>query len=175
MSNLEERLEANRIATDVLSRASGRCASVWTEPTAPGKWSPAQIVEHVALTLEEGGNVIAGRPTRLPHVPLPLRVVARFLLFRRVLRKGGFPTARTNAEMNPASGPPTAEAGRARLSGAREAFERECRAHAAATGAGVDVPTIRTPFFGRIPLLDFIRFIELHTRHHVKQMPGGVG
>ena len=166
MPDLEERLEANRIATKAFVGAIQSCAWSWTEPTAPGKWSPSQIVEHVALTLEESANVVGGRPTRLPKVPAILRPVARFLLFRRVLKKGGFPKARTNKEMDPDIGPPTVEAGSVRLIRACESFERECRAHASRDG-----DRVTTPFFGQVSLPDYVRFVELHTRHHTAQIP----
>ena len=35
-------------------------------PRAPGKWSPSQIIEHVARSLEESANMAAGRPSKFP-------------------------------------------------------------------------------------------------------------
>jgi hypothetical protein len=52
MTDLSKRLEGSRAVVDDLILAAGRSASVWNTPRAPAKWSPSQIVEHVARTLE---------------------------------------------------------------------------------------------------------------------------
>lgn len=165
MSDLTERLEANRAAVGELIRASKCVAATWTTPTAPGKWSPAQIVEHVALSLEEGAKVVEGEPSKLPRVPLPLRPVARMVLFKRVLRRNRFAKAKTNPEMDPLDGPASPEEARRRLEAACDAFEAACRTYATRDGR------LRTPFFGTVDLDDYVRFTELHTRHHCRQMP----
>jgi hypothetical protein len=159
-------LAANREAVNSLVAAAEGCKAVWTAPRAPGKWSPSQIVEHVARSLDESANLVSGAPTKFPNLPFFLRPVARGFLFNRVLRTGGFPKAKTNKAMDPASGPATPAEARTRLEGALARFDRECRACAEA-GKG----TIESGAFGRIPLVDYARFIEIHTRHHCKQMP----
>lgn len=165
MTDLDVRLEMNRGAVEELIRAAERSAPVWMTGRSPGKWTPSQVVEHVALSLEEGANVFAGRSSKLPTVPSFLRPIARTLLFNRVLKRGRFPKAKTNKEMDPGVGPLTPDDARQRLRTACDVFERECRACA---DRGDDV---ETPFFGTIPVLDFVRFAELHTRHHTFQMP----
>jgi len=52
-----------------------------------------------------------------------------------------------------------------RLEAATEEFEHACRARAE---AGDD---ILTSMFGRVSVIDYVRFTELHTRHHLGQMP----
>jgi hypothetical protein len=168
MSNLDALLAANRSAVDDLIEAGERSAPNWNTPRAPGKWSPAQITEHVARSLEEGANVIAGRPSKLPTLPGFMRPLARWF-FNRVLRKGAFPKAKTNAAMNPERTSPAvptnpAEA-RTRLNAALATFERECRARVAA-GRPVE-----SPAFGVVTVEDYARFNELHTRHHMMQIP----
>ncbi len=165
MTDLSKRLEESRAAVADLILAADRSASVWSRPRAPGKWSPSQIVEHVARTLEESANLFAGKPAKFPNFPAPLRPVIRGVLFNRVVRSGRFPNARTNKPMNPLSGPATVEEGRVRLQQAQEMFERECLACA----ANGDRTTSAT--FGQISTADYVRFIELHTRHHRMQMP----
>jgi hypothetical protein len=164
MSNLDSLLAANRQAVDELIAAAERCESVWTQPRAPKKWSPSQIVEHVRRAIEEGGNVVAERPTRLPTLPFFIRPLAH-LLYRRVLKKGAFPKARTNKAMDPISGPATVDEGRQGLLAALAIFEDECRKKAAAGG------TVYSRAFGSIDVVSYARFLELHTRHHTKQMP----
>lgn len=78
--------------------------------------------------------------------------VGRGLLFKRVLRKGGFPKAKTNKAMDPASGP------------AHQEFAEACR-QIASHGE-----RMQTTIFGAVPVADYVRFMELHTRHHGKQI-----
>jgi hypothetical protein len=158
-------LHANRAAVDDLIDAAGRCGDNWTTPAAPGKWSPSQIVEHVARSLEEASNVVSGMPSKFLHLPLFLRPLVRVLFFNRVVRRGGFLKSKTTKALNPAAGPVTPVDGRARLEAALARFERECRT---CSEAGRPVTSSA---FGTVPLADYARFVELHTRHHRKQMP----
>jgi len=165
MADVSTVIAANKEAVNELVAASERSAAVWTTPRAPGKWSPSQIVEHVARSIEESANMMAGAPTKFPALPFFLRPVARTLLFKRVLRTGGFPKARTNNAMNPQRGPATPADARARLEGAFAKFDREVRARAQTSD------TVASGAFGTVPVVDYARFIEIHTRHHRKQMP----
>jgi hypothetical protein len=166
MVDVNPTLAANREAIDDLIAASEKSGGVWTVPRAPGKWSPSQIVEHVARSLEESANVVSGAPSKFPNLPFFLRPVARGFLFNRVLRSSAFPKARTNKAMDPTRGPATPAEARVRLERALARFERECRACAEAGG------TVASATFGTVSVADYARFIELHTRHHCKQMPG---
>ena len=163
MSNLDSLLEANRAALDDFIAAAEPCRSVWSTPRAPGKWSPSQLAEHVARALEEGGNVVAERPSKLPTLPFFLRPLTR-MFFKRILKKGAFPKARTNKAMNPENGPENLAEARNRLRSAMEVFDRECRARAAAGG------TFSSGAFGSLTVEEYAKFQELHTRHHTAQM-----
>ena len=88
MAEIDTALAANRDAVEQLIRAGEQSGAAWIAPRAPGKWSPSQIVEHVARGLEEGANIVAGRPS-LPMPPAVVRPIARFI-FKRVLRKATF-------------------------------------------------------------------------------------
>jgi hypothetical protein len=88
----------------------------------------------------------------------------RTLLFKRVLKNGGFPKAKTNKAMDPASGPPTPEDGRARLVSAHARFDGACRELA------LRGQRMRTTIFGAVSVEDYVRFMEIHTRHHCRQM-----
>src|ERR1051325_4519586 len=107
MADMDRALAANREAVDELIAVSERTGHAWPVASAPGKWSPSQIVEHVARSLDESANLLSGAPTKLPSLPFFMRPIARGLLFNRVLRKRAFPKARTNKAMDPASGPGT--------------------------------------------------------------------
>jgi hypothetical protein len=164
MGDVNTALAASREAIEQMVLTGERCGPVWTAPRAPGKWSPSQIVEHVARSLEESANMAAGRPSKFPKLPAVVHPIVRGLLFKRVLRKGAFPKAKTNKAMNPTSGPATATEGRARLEAAHRKFDEACR-QVASQGE-----RMRTTIFGVVPVADYVRFMELHTRHHGKQM-----
>ena len=167
MADIDTALAANRDAVDEMIRAGEQSGAAWIAPRAPGKWSPSQIVEHVARGLEEGANIVAGRPS-LPLPPAVIRPIARFM-FKRVLRKGTFPTGfKALKALNPASGPATPNEGRIRLETAYQKFDEACRRIAA------DGRPIATGF-GSVSVQDLVRFNELHTRHHTLQMAAAPG
>jgi hypothetical protein len=163
MAEIDTALAANRDAVDQLIRVGEQSGAAWSTPRAPGKWSPSQIVEHVARGLEEAANIADGRPSKVSVPPAVIRVLGRFF-FKRVLRKGAFPNgSKAHNAVNPASGPATPAEGRIRLETAHQKFDEVCRRIAA------DGQPMRT-WFGPVPAQDFVRFIEIHTRHHIKQM-----
>jgi hypothetical protein len=166
MADINAALAASKDAIDQLIGAGERAATAWTAPRAPGKWSASQIAEHVARSLEESANMAAGRPATFPRLPAVIRPVVRVLLFKRVLRNGTFPKAKTNKAMDPASGPATLAEGRARLETAHQKFDEACR-QLASRG-----DRMRTTIFGAVQVEDYVRFMELHTRHHVRQLTG---
>jgi hypothetical protein len=164
MADLDSALAASKEATERLIAAGERSGPTWTRARAPGKWSPSQIVEHVARSLEESANMAAGRPSKFPKLPAVIHPIVRGLLFKRVLRKAAFPKAKTNKAMNPATGPATPAEGRIRLETAHQKFAEACRQTA------LHGERMRTTIFGAVPVDDYVRFMELHTRHHGKQM-----
>jgi DinB superfamily len=167
MADVVEALDGNRVAVNELIAAGERAAGAWTTPRAPGKWSPSQVVEHVARSLEESANVVAGVPSKFPTFPAFVRPLVRGLFFNRVLKTGAFPKAKTNGPFDPVEGPASTAAGRTRLEGALAVFDRECRSRAA-TGA-----TVASSIFGNVTVADYAKFQEYHTRHHVRQIQTG--
>jgi hypothetical protein len=63
MAEIGTALAASRDAIEQLIIAGERTGAAWAAPRASGKWSPSQIVEHVARSLEESANMAAGRPS----------------------------------------------------------------------------------------------------------------
>jgi hypothetical protein len=167
MSSLEEVLNANRLAVASLIAAAERSEPTWQVPRAPGKWSPSQVTEHVARALDESASLVAGAPSKFPDLPFFLRPLARGLLFNRVLRKNGFPKAKTSRPFDPEVGPPTPAHARVRLETACARFDRACREHPA-------IGRLETSTFGAVSLTDYARFQEIHVRHHTRQMPGSM-
>ena len=163
MADVNDVLAANRAAVIDLVAAAERSAATWTTPRAPGKWSPSQVVEHVARGVDEAANVVSGAPS-IPMPPAFLRPLLRLLFFNRILKKGVFPKGfKAHKLLNPASGPATPVEGRIRLETAHQKWDEVCR-RIAADGRPI------TSGFGLVPVEDLVRFSELHTRHHTKQM-----
>jgi hypothetical protein len=163
MPDLNTAFAANRTAVEALIATAEKAAPNWNTPRAPGKWSPAQVVEHVAMALEENGNVAMGRPSKIPTLPVVVRPLTN-LVFRYILRTGKFPKAKTNRAMTPERGPESAAHAGARLNEALRRFEADCQ-----TTASRGQP-VASGAFGRVPVEDFVRFNELHVRHHTKQV-----
>jgi Protein of unknown function (DUF1569) len=163
MADINTALDASKDAIQQLLIAGERTSTAWTSPRAPGKWSPSQIVEHVARSLEESANMAAGRPSKFPKLPGVVHPIVR-LLFKRILRKAAFPKAKANKAFDPASGPATPAEGRVRLETAHQKFAEACRETASHR------ELMRTPGLGAVRVEDWVRFMELHTRHHGKQM-----
>jgi hypothetical protein len=166
MSDIERPLAGVHAAVAELVAAAERAGVAWTRPRAPGKWSPSQVVEHVARIMEESANVAANRPSKYPAIPFLLRPIVRLLVFKRTLWRKAFPKMKAIAAFVPASGSATPAAGCVRLQGALTSFDQASRARAA---SGQDVAS---SIFGRVSVADFARFQELHVRHHILQMPG---
>jgi hypothetical protein len=166
MTDISTALNASNEAIQQLLQAGERTRTAWTSPRAPGKWSPSQIVEHVARTLEESANMAAGRPSKFPRLPAVVHPIARLLL-KWLLRKAVFPRAKANKAFDPASGPATPAEGRMRLETAHQKFDEACRQTA------THGERMRTTNFGAVPVGDYVRFMELHTRHHGKQIADG--
>ncbi len=165
MPDISAALSDNHTAVDEMIAAGERSESVWTTPRAPGKWSPQQVVEHVALSLEESGNVVAGVPSKFPSLPRLARPLVR-LVFRWILKRQAFPKGKTPKPFDPAAGPATPAEARVRLKGAEATFDQECRTCA------TDRSDVESTVFGTIPLEDYVKFQALHVRHHIKQMHG---
>lgn len=163
MARIDTVLDASKTASEQLIAHAEAMAAEWATPRAPGKWSPSQIVEHVARSYDGSVHMAAGMPSAFPRLPVLIHPFLR-IVFRRLLKKGSFPNGRTTKAMNPLTGPPTPADGRARLAAAHERFEAACR-DLAARGA-----PMRTTMFGAVPVEEFVRFLEIHTRHHDRQI-----
>ena len=156
MQELDDSLAAARAAVEAMIQTVPHTEPQWAAPSAPGRWSPSQIVEHVALALEASADEIAGRPSRFPNLPRPVRFLARTIFFNRVLRTGSFPKGKTNPAMNPAAGPPTSAAGVARLEAAWGCLSAAC------TTAAPQNHQVISTIFGRVGLVDYVRFQAQH-------------
>jgi DinB superfamily len=138
----------------------------WTRPLAPGKWSPAEVTEHVTLAYEvllvelrEGrGMRVKGPPWR--------RTLLRWVLLPHILFHGTIPL-RPPAPRELRPGPPRAPRAEALriLRDLGERFEHEMT-RARAAGGG----WITHPYFGTVEPVKGMRFVGIHLEHHRKQV-----
>jgi DinB family protein len=165
MTQLQTALQVHHQAVDAfLTAARTVQATQWDRPRAPGKWSPAQVAEHLALAYEVNRGVLHGSAPG-PAAPRFLRPLIRKFGLNPLLRRGSFtPGSKSPKVFRPSASPAGQAELLARLQAAANAFELDA---AAATGPGA---TIDHPFFGRLPLLDFVRLQEIHARHHLAQV-----
>ena len=149
-----------------LDTASALPDEAWEEPWGPGKWTRAQVAEHLSLAYEAVIHELqTGEGMALKLTPWR-RNVTRWILLPHILFHRSFPLrAPSPREIRPREPrAPRAEALRQlRELGGRfeETMERAVR-----EGGG----WVTHPFFGRVAPLKSIRFMAVHLEHHRRQI-----
>jgi DinB superfamily len=140
----------------------------WTQPIAPGKWSPAELTGHLAEAYQVLAVELSGGPgMRLLGPPLQ-RLILRYTLLPRILRSGRFPArARAPAETRPRRLEDGPEAGIAEHARLAEQFIDELAARAA-----VQRVRLTHAYFGPLTVQQAVRLCEVHTCHHARQLEG---
>lgn len=138
----------------------------WERPLDHGKWSPAQVAEHLRLTYVVAGNELAGGSGLKIRTSWLLRTFLRWRILPRILATGKIPGgAKATREIRPGDGP----------------FDRDQVLSALATAAKVaeesivrhwdDRPVHLTHhIFGGLDAATTMRFATVHTRHHARQI-----
>ena len=167
MTTLADSIAGNQSAVrDFVNAASTIPTAQWSQPAAPGKWTPGQVVEHICLAYEVGNGVLREQ-SALPVFPRWARPLIRSLFLSRILRTGRFPRgSKAPGPFTPSNAPPPPQTAVPRLQAAVAAFE----ANAAAMVNGGHTSFVH-PVFGTMPVMDYIRLVEVHTQHHMKQLP----
>jgi hypothetical protein len=163
----EAAARAHREAVDsFLALAAGIDDERWGRPMAAGKWSPAQVAEHLVLAFEAMLRELAGEGGMRPLGSRWRRALLRWLLLPHILFHRSLPIrARAPREVRPAPVPGERPAALARLGDLARRFEQEV---AAAAGRGH--PGLTHPYFGRIAPLRALRFSAVHVEHHHRQV-----
>jgi hypothetical protein len=166
-ARIDEAFQMNgRAVAEYVAAALDVSSSKWLEPLGPGKWSPAQVTEHLAITYELGDQFLDGQLEIPGHTPpRVLRPLLRMLIRATVLRTGKFLKSKTPVafELSSRSGlqRPLCD----RLQRANDTFEQGARDK---VRAGVD--TLQQPYFGRFGIEEFVRLEAYHTWHHRSQI-----
>jgi hypothetical protein len=167
MTDISTAVAENAQAVQAFVRALQAAGTTWTQPVAPGKWSPGQLAEHLAATYEQSRQVLDGTADIKP-MPAFVRPLFRALVVNRALKANSFPEGgRAPASFQPSADPPAMEEAVARLIRASDAFEREVARQAATPGY-----LVHHPVFGHLQPGDYLRFQALHTAHHTGHLRG---
>jgi len=153
------------ILDTVLGGLAGRPDVDWHR-APPGRWSSAQIVEHLAISLDGSGRTFAERRARGPMTRRPRGLVARVgsLL---IVRWGWFPPGfRAPEPTRPGLRPdPGAVAGRF-----REGHARFLALEPALVPARRSDLFVKHPVLGDLTFEEWQRFHVVHCAHHAKQI-----
>ena len=141
-------------------------AGAWERPLGDGKWSPAEIAQHLILAFEKLTRELHGGPSVTFMAPAWKRAVFRRLFLGRMLRGNWWPRGvQAPPEAHPEPPFPSRPDAPLRLRESADGFERAIRdAHANRH------PGITHPYLGRMAPAVALRFFALHTRHHREQL-----
>jgi hypothetical protein len=143
-------------------------AAAWLVPRAEGKWSPAEIVEHLNTTYAVVLDELAGGPGMKIRTKWWQRLLLYPTIRRRILTGRGFPPgARAPREVRPATVPADQ---RGAIAAFRELARKFDEAIADAVSGGRRV-RITHAYFGRSSAMTGMLFAARHIEHHRAQLP----
>jgi len=160
------------LATLVLGPLRGRSDSEWEHGGGPSrKWTPAQIVEHLALGLTLSAETFKARKNHAPmkrRPRTPAEKIAKLFIFGF----RWFPPGRKSPERTtPAAGITRATAEAHFLAGI-EAWDQVDRALLPERRFNLFV---KHPRMGDLTIEEWLTFHMIHARHHARQIRQRVG
>jgi len=152
--------------TEFIAVAEAIPAADWESPLATGKWSPAQVAEHLRLSYEMLGRELSGQPGLRVRTSWWLRVVLRLRVLPTILKDGRIGEgALAPREIRPGPGPFPRGALLAQLRATATAAEATLVGRLEGAGAG-----ITHHVFGRLSPARALRFLAVHNVHHTRQL-----
>ena len=150
---------------EVIASAESLDPSSWNLRKQGGKWSPAQVVEHLRLSYATVRAELCGQGGFRIRTKWWQQHLLRMLFLPKILKSGRFPKGvRATSEIRPGSGP----FDRQQL---LDALRHEGEQFMKATDSPfLDRGSITHPFLGKIGLADGVRFMTQHLRHHHAQI-----
>ncbi len=149
----------------VLGSLAGRPEADWCR-APPGKWSPAQIVQHLAIGIDGSGRTFESRRTKPPMQRRPRTPRQRLGCFFVFGLGWIVPGRESPPDVRPAERPDPASVERQLRDGVARflKLEREL------------LPVrsrdlfVKHPYLGDLTLPEWLRFHVLHCAHHARQI-----
>ena len=139
----------------------------WLVPRAQGKWTPAQVVEHLTRVYDVLTNEIDGGPGMKIRVKFWQRMFLRVTVLGRILKGGWFPEgAPAPMETRPGTGIPDQRTAIAEFR-ARAAQFAAAAANARESGRRV---RLTHAYFGAASIERATLLCARHIEHHEKQL-----
>lgn len=152
-----------------VARAAAVETGAWNARAAEGKWTPAQVVEHVRLTYDIAVRELEGGGGLRVRTSWWLRPLLRLTYLRNILASGRVPQgARAPREARPGDGPFDQAATLAALRASSQQFVALLEPVWHRNGA-----VLTHHIFGRLGAREAFRFMAVHTGHHTQQLPAG--
>ena len=163
--SLGSEIDAHRAALlAFIATAEGVPANHWNAPSGPGKWSPAQVAEHLRLSCAALAAELAGHGGMRVRTKWWQQWLFRVAYLPRILRDGRFPKGvQAVRELRPGSGPFDRGHQLATLRAEVEAFLESLP-------SAPPNARLTHPFLGSLPLADGVCFATQHIRHHHNQI-----
>jgi hypothetical protein len=141
--------------------------AAWDRPRAEGKWSPAQIADHLIQTYDVLLREVAGGAGMKVRTRSWLRPLLKLVYMRRILRGGWFPArAPAPPEIRPSKTPRD-------QNGAVALFRQRARELETAVQdvrAGKTTAQITHAYFGPLEPATGMLFCGRHIEHHLAQL-----
>ena len=154
-------------AADFTDAASRIPSDRWLAPRGEGKWSPAEIVEHVSLAYDVMLREISGGPGMAIRTRLWQRLLLRVYMVPGLLRGKPFPKgARAPKETRPTLSTTDQNAA---ITALRDKAARFDAAAVEAQGSGRRV-RLTHAYFGAASLRNAVIPCARHVQHHRKQL-----
>jgi len=162
----EAMAEHREVLAAFLETASALPAEAWDQPWREGKWTRAEVVEHLSLAYEAVIRELeTGEGMKLRLTPWR-RNLTRWVLLPHILFHRSFPIrAPSPREIRPRGVRAPRDEALRQLRELGGRFE-ETMERAAQAGGG----WVTHPFFGRVAPLKAVRFVGVHMEHHRRQI-----
>ena len=140
--------------------------ALWNQPSGPGKWSPAEVAQHLFLSYGPPTAELEGGQGFVVRVAWWKRPLLRWKVLPVILA-GGFPRgAPAPRECRPRDAAPDSGEAIRRLREASTVFERRlCEA------AGRERVRLTHAYFGKLTAPQILKLLASHAGHHRKQFP----
>ncbi len=139
----------------------------WRLPVDSGKWTPAQITDHLLRTYRIALDQVRGGPGIKPQYGFLLRQILRLAFLPRIFRTRRLPAgAKAPVEIRPSDSNIPRETALRQLTDVSAEFETELLSRRNEKDL-----RLTHHVFGAVKPLRGVDFVAIHTEHHTRQLP----